>query len=143
VQRALADERDGALHRPGTDPRRRWLAVAERLDGAVRAGALGPLWTREEAAAAGAGPGEVRRLVEEGLVVPVPPFLATRSTYAHLATSVAARVAEGPATTASLKSLLGLTRRTAIPLLEALDRDGVTRREGDARVPGGRPAGGR
>ncbi|MDP2311230.1 MAG: selenocysteine-specific translation elongation factor [Pseudomonadota bacterium] len=37
---------------------------------------------------------------------------------------------------AAFKELTGLSRRTAIPLLEWLDGRGITRRVGDARVPG-------
>jgi selenocysteine-specific elongation factor len=37
---------------------------------------------------------------------------------------------------AAFKDLFGLTRRTAIPLLEWLDQAGVTRRQGDVRVRG-------
>ena len=40
----------------------------------------------------------------------------------------------GPATTSDLRQMLGTSRRILIPLLERLDRDGVTRREGDKRV---------
>lgn len=40
----------------------------------------------------------------------------------------------GPATTSDLRQMLGTSRRILIPLLERLDRDGVTRREGDRRV---------
>jgi selenocysteine-specific elongation factor len=39
-------------------------------------------------------------------------------------------------TPVDLKGLCGLTRRHAIPLLEWLDREGVTRRQGDVRVAG-------
>ena len=39
-------------------------------------------------------------------------------------------------TPSDFKSLTQLSRRTAIPLLEWLDREGVTRRDGDARVAG-------
>ena len=34
----------------------------------------------------------------------------------------------------SLKDLTGITRKYAIPLLEYLDRERVTRRQGDERV---------
>ena len=34
----------------------------------------------------------------------------------------------------SFKTLTGLTRKYAIPLLEYLDRERVTRREGDERI---------
>ena len=41
--------------------------------------------------------------------------------------------AKGPATTSDLPQMLGNSRRVAIPLLERLDRDGVTLRQGDKR----------
>jgi selenocysteine-specific elongation factor len=40
----------------------------------------------------------------------------------------------GGATVSELKSLLGSSRRIMVPLLEKLDKDGVTRREGDRRL---------
>ena len=39
----------------------------------------------------------------------------------------------GQATAGELRQALGTNRRIVIPLLERLDRDGVTRREGDKR----------
>ena len=39
-------------------------------------------------------------------------------------------------TIADLKTISGLGRRQVIPLLEAFDREGFTKREGDDRVPG-------
>jgi selenocysteine-specific elongation factor len=42
--------------------------------------------------------------------------------------------ATGPATASDLRQMLGTTRRVLIPLLERLDQDGITRREGDRRV---------
>jgi selenocysteine-specific elongation factor len=42
--------------------------------------------------------------------------------------------ARGPATTSDLRQMLGNSRRVAIPLLERLDRDGVTVRQGDKRA---------
>ncbi len=41
--------------------------------------------------------------------------------------------AKGPATTSDLRQMLGNSRRVAIPLLERLDRDGITLRQGDKR----------
>jgi selenocysteine-specific elongation factor len=41
--------------------------------------------------------------------------------------------AKGPATTSELRQMLGNSRRVAIPLLERLDRDGITLRQGDKR----------
>ena len=39
---------------------------------------------------------------------------------------------------AAFKELAGVSRKQAIPLLEQLDREGTTRRQGDLRVLGGR-----
>ncbi len=41
---------------------------------------------------------------------------------------------EGSATASDLRQMLGTTRRIMIPVLEHLDREGVTRREGDRRT---------
>jgi selenocysteine-specific elongation factor len=40
----------------------------------------------------------------------------------------------GRATASELRQFLNTNRRVIIPLLEKLDRDGVTRRDGDNRV---------
>jgi selenocysteine-specific elongation factor len=49
--------------------------------------------------------------------------------------------AGGPGlTVAEIRDLLGTTRKYAVPLCEYLDRSGVTRREGDLRVPAAAPA---
>lgn len=40
----------------------------------------------------------------------------------------------GPSTVSELKALLASSRRVMVPLVERLDRDGVTRRQGDRRV---------
>ena len=40
----------------------------------------------------------------------------------------------GPATASEIRQTLETSRRVLIPLLERLDKDGVTRREGDKRV---------
>jgi selenocysteine-specific elongation factor len=41
---------------------------------------------------------------------------------------------KGSATVSELKPVLGVSRRIMVPLLERLDRDGVTVRKGDVRV---------
>jgi selenocysteine-specific elongation factor len=48
---------------------------------------------------------------------------------------LAARVRDipGPFTVAEFRDLLGITRKYAVPLLEWLDREGITRRRGDER----------
>lgn len=40
----------------------------------------------------------------------------------------------GPATVSEIRQVIGTSRRILIPLLEKLDRDGITRREGDRRI---------
>jgi selenocysteine-specific elongation factor len=42
--------------------------------------------------------------------------------------------ARGKATAGELRQAIGGSRRVVIPLLERLDREGITRREGDIRV---------
>ncbi len=42
--------------------------------------------------------------------------------------------ATGSATASELRQVLGTTRRVLIPVLEGLDRENVTRREGDRRT---------
>ena len=42
--------------------------------------------------------------------------------------------AHGPSTVSDLRQMLGATRRVIVPLLERLDREGVTLRQGDTRV---------
>jgi selenocysteine-specific elongation factor len=42
-------------------------------------------------------------------------------------------------TVAEIRDLLGTTRKFAVPLCEYLDRAGVTRREGDLRLPARSP----
>lgn len=138
VRAGVAVDRDGALHPPGRDPRQHWHEAVAALDAAVADGRLEALFTPEAARAAGAGGADLRRLVSEGLVVAVGPFLATRAAHDALVVAVRARLASGPATAAELKTATGLTRRHAIPLLEALDREGVTVRDGDRRTAGPR-----
>ena len=138
VDRGLAVVRDGVLHATGRDPVQPWRDLVARLDDAVVEGSLPRLFTPEEAAAVGAGPSELRRLLDEGLGVAVPPFQTTVAAHRALVAAVTERLALGPATAAELKDATGLSRRHAIPLLEALDRDGVCRRVGDRRVVGDR-----
>jgi selenocysteine-specific elongation factor len=42
--------------------------------------------------------------------------------------------AHGPATVSDLRQALSSSRRVVVPLLERLDRDGVTSRQGEKRV---------
>jgi selenocysteine-specific elongation factor len=78
----------------------------------------------------------LRFLIESGEVIEVgPDAVLPRENLER----VEARIAEfisrnGPATVSELRQALGSSRRIMVPLLERLDRDGVTRRVGDRRV---------
>ena len=55
--------------------------------------------------------------------------------YAEAVRAVSAAIVRGgPLGTAALRDALGTTRKYAVPLLERMDEDRVTRREGDVRV---------
>jgi selenocysteine-specific elongation factor len=71
--------------------------------------------------------GEVIELNEEVFVF-AESFLRSRAAIIRYLRTM------GPATSSELRQMLGTTRRILIPLLERLDRDGVTRREGDRRA---------
>jgi selenocysteine-specific elongation factor len=59
--------------------------------------------------------------------------------HAELLTRVRAQLREhGAIDVQALKQLAGLTRKFAVPFMEHLDHLGITRREGDRRVPGPR-----
>ncbi|MEX2620691.1 MAG: selenocysteine-specific translation elongation factor [Egibacteraceae bacterium] len=87
------------------------------------------------AGAAGASPALVRELEAAGDLVRLGPDLAvTADALAQAVTLLRdAYGAEGPLTAARAKEVLATSRKYAVPLLEALDRRGVTRREGDVR----------
>lgn len=64
----------------------------------------------------------------EGILLPTEAFLSAR-------TNVIAALSGGRSLAAGqLREILGTTRKYAVPILERLDRDGVTRRIGDERV---------
>ncbi len=66
-------------------------------------------------------------------------FVWSRPAWERAVEWVGGHFAGAPAlTVADLKNGLGISRKWAVPLLEALDREEITRREGDVRVPGGR-----
>jgi selenocysteine-specific elongation factor len=77
------------------------------------------------------------KLVREGTALHAGELWFSRAAYDELAARVAAHLDGSPKLTiADFKELSGLGRKQAIPLLEQLDRDGVTRRDGDDRVAG-------
>ncbi len=77
----------------------------------------------------------VALLVERGEIVRLGARLLLGAHTEQLVAAVRALLAErGRMTPGDFKELTGLSRRTAIPLLEWLDARGVTVRSGDARV---------
>ena len=80
----------------------------------------------------------VRYLLESGRLVKVTSeLLYTSEQWAELVARVAGHFASHPTLTmADFKNLLQVSRKYSIPILESLDRAGLTRREGDARILG-------
>lgn len=74
--------------------------------------------------------GEVVRIATDRYYLPAAVAEIEQTVRHYLAT-------HGALTVADFKALFTLTRRTAIPLLEHLDRTGVTRRDGEVRRAGG------
>jgi selenocysteine-specific elongation factor len=93
---------------------------------------------------AGASRAEVRELVRRGLVVKRDGIFFARSALEAAAGIVGELLAESAdgVTVGEVRDALGCTRRHALPLLGALDANGVTRRRGDRRVAGPRLPGG-
>ena len=76
----------------------------------------------------------LRFLFEIGEVVDLGEKCAILvSAYDGLVEKTKARLRESPATAADIRTALGTTRRILIPLLEKLDADGITLRDGDFR----------
>ena len=80
----------------------------------------------------------VRYLLESGRLVKVTSeLLYTSEQWAELLARVSRHFASHPTLTmADFKNLLQVSRKYSIPILESLDRAGLTRREGDARILG-------
>lgn len=90
---------------------------------------------------AGMDPGElVRYLVDTGRAVKVTSELLYPTwLWAEIESRVRTHFTGKPVLTMTeFKELLHVSRKYAVPLLEHLDRAGLTRREGDARLPGPR-----
>ncbi len=79
----------------------------------------------------------LRRLEAEGAVVPISPDLwVSRATAERIVTTARSVLDRGaPAPASAFKTAFGVSRKYLIPILEYLDRTGVTRRVGEGRVP--------
>jgi selenocysteine-specific elongation factor len=116
--------------------------VRERLERAYREGGLKPPDSTAIAALAGAPPAVVDRivklLVRRKTLVKVDALLFHDDALKQLKAEVTALKASGGAggriDVATFKDRFGVSRKFAIPLLEYLDRERVTRRVGESRV---------
>jgi selenocysteine-specific elongation factor len=77
----------------------------------------------------------VHFLIENGDVTELAlDVVLLRESFEDMKSQVAEFISKnGPATVSELRQALGSSRRVMVPLLERLDRDGVTRRVGDKR----------
>jgi selenocysteine-specific elongation factor len=77
-------------------------------------------------------------MIESGRAVKVTSELVyTRAQWEEIERRVAAHFARSPRLgMGDFKGYLQISRKYAVPLLEHLDRLGITRREGDERIPG-------
>lgn len=77
----------------------------------------------------------LRFLVESGEVVELAPTVFVRQdAFAEMKARIVSALTNRRATLSVLRQALGTSRRIAVPLLELLDRQGVTRRFGDERA---------
>ena len=136
--RIVARERlASAAHKPAVSVED--ARLFEAIESVFRAAALNSADTAAVARQAGAEGAAVERaihaLVKKHTLVRVESLVFHRTALERLKADVAAMKSEGLRTidVAGFKARYGLTRKFAIPLLEYLDRERVTRRAGEVR----------
>jgi selenocysteine-specific elongation factor len=78
-----------------------------------------------------------RALARHGVLVDVSGILFTASAVDRARALVTERLAtHGTISVADARDLLASSRKFVVPLLEHFDREGLTRRRGDVRIPG-------
>lgn len=124
-------------HRPALGPAQQ--ALARRVCETARRAGLEPPGLREWAEQLGSAPGPLRELLayleREGLLVRAREDLwFDPDSVAALRERVAAHLREhGSLDTSTYKTLIGTSRRTAVPLMELFDEERLTLRRGDLR----------
>jgi selenocysteine-specific elongation factor len=120
-------------HRPALPPRLQ--AAGSRIRAALAAKPFDPP-SRKELAPDAVGQQALRFLVETGEAVEIGDEAVLSSEGYGKAVEAIRSYLKGKtsATVSELKPVLGVSRRIMVPLLERLDRDGVTMRRGDVRV---------
>jgi len=121
-----------ATHRPALPPHLE--AVGAKVRGALAAKPLEPP-SRKELAPDALAQQALRFLLQTGEAIELSEDVACSADgYARAVEIVKTYLNNrGSATAGELRQALGTSRRIVIPLLERLDKDGVTRREGDKR----------
>jgi selenocysteine-specific elongation factor len=122
-----------AAHQPALPQALQGVGVRVRT--ALRAQPLDPP-SRNELAPDKPSQDALRFLLQTGEAVEIAPEIIVLNDSLADARKVVIGLLEqrGSATVSELKQALGVSRRIAVPLLEWLDRSGITRREGDRRV---------
>ena len=86
-----------------------------------------------ELVADGASASLIDAAVRSGALVRISPELVLTDGFVRRAEALVREAGDRGVTVSSVREGLGTTRKYAVPLLEYLDRSGVTRREGDLR----------
>jgi selenocysteine-specific elongation factor len=120
-------------HRPTLPPHLE--AAAGRLRAALGAKPFDPP-SRKELAPDSTTHQALRFLLQSGEAVELGGDVVFLAEHFARATEVVTGLLSqsGPATVSEIRQAIGSSRRVVVPLLERLDRNGVTRREGDRRV---------
>jgi selenocysteine-specific elongation factor len=111
------------------------LAVAgAKIRATLRARPMDPP-SRKELAPDSVSFAALKFLLQTGEAVDISADVVLhRESYLSVVEKIRSRLKTAPATVSELKQLLGSSRRVVVPLLEKLDREGITRRQGDLRV---------
>jgi selenocysteine-specific elongation factor len=109
----------------------------DRLVEAVRGGEPTPP-TVAELAGLGFGRSAIDAAVRTGALVRISPDLVLTPSFVDRAIEAIRDAGDAGITVSALRERIGTSRKFAVPLLEHLDRTGVTRRSGDLRFPRGR-----
>ena len=121
-----------ATHRPALPPRLQ--AAGDWLRQALQAKPLEPP-SRKELTADRTAQEALKFLIATGEAVEIgPEQVLSAEAYARAVEAIRAHLRRhGQATMSDLRQVVGTTRRIIVPLCEKLDREGITRREGDWR----------
>jgi len=138
----MIPRQDRVNEAPGRELVGKHREAADKLLGALAAAGLGVPELAALTPQLRLPPAEVQeligRLLADGDLVRLDAdFVWPRTAWEKAVAFVRAHFARSPElSVADVKEGLGLSRKWAVPLLEALDRERVTRREGNVRTPG-------